>query len=284
MCLGAAPGQVAVGDSTTVLLYKLMRAAVAARPGRTEIVLDRDNFPTDRYVADGVARECGLTLRWIDVDTVGRGDRRPAGRCRHRADGAGRAEPRRVPLGVPGRRRGAHPHRARRGGAGALGPVPLRRLGAGRARRLGGGPRGRVHLQVPQRRARRAGLLLRRGPAPRRADPADPGLDGRHRPVPDGAGLHADPRHPPVPVRHPGRRRDDRGGGHGRAPRRGRDGRRPREVGRAHRARHRAGRRGAGAAGRGGRVAASVAGAGRPRDAGAPGDAGGRRPRSGSGT
>ncbi|MBZ5737204.1 kynureninase [Nocardioides mangrovi] len=66
--LGAAPGQTTIGDSTTVLLYKLMRAAVAARPGRTEIVLDRDNFPTDRYVADGVARECGLTLRWIEVD------------------------------------------------------------------------------------------------------------------------------------------------------------------------------------------------------------------------
>jgi len=67
-CLGAAAGQVAVGDSTTVLLYKLIRAAVAARPGRTEIVLDRDQFPTDRYVADGVAREAGLTLRWIEVD------------------------------------------------------------------------------------------------------------------------------------------------------------------------------------------------------------------------
>ena len=67
-CLGAAAGQVAVGDSTTVLLYKLMRAAVAARPGRTEIVLDRDQFPTDRYVADGVARETGLTLRWVEVD------------------------------------------------------------------------------------------------------------------------------------------------------------------------------------------------------------------------
>jgi kynureninase len=68
VALGARPGQVAVGDSTTVLLYKLMRAAVAARPGRTEIVLDRDQFPTDRYVAAGVAEECGLTLRWIDVD------------------------------------------------------------------------------------------------------------------------------------------------------------------------------------------------------------------------
>ncbi|WP_246060623.1 kynureninase [Nocardioides dongxiaopingii] len=69
-CLGAAAGQTVVGDSTTVLLYKAMRAAVALRPGRTEIVVDRDNFPTDRYVADGVARECGLRLRWIDVDTT----------------------------------------------------------------------------------------------------------------------------------------------------------------------------------------------------------------------
>jgi kynureninase len=69
--IGAAPGQTAVGDSTTVLLYKLMRAAVAARPGRSEIVLDRDNFPTDRYVAQGVAAELGLTLRWIEVDPDG---------------------------------------------------------------------------------------------------------------------------------------------------------------------------------------------------------------------
>ena len=69
VCLGAAPGQVVVGDSTTVLLYKALRAGVAARPGRTEVVLDRDNFPTDRYVAAGVADELGLTLRWIDVDT-----------------------------------------------------------------------------------------------------------------------------------------------------------------------------------------------------------------------
>jgi kynureninase len=53
-----------------VLLYKLMRTAVAARPGRTEIVIDRDNFPTDRYVAMGVAHECGLTVRWLDVDTA----------------------------------------------------------------------------------------------------------------------------------------------------------------------------------------------------------------------
>jgi kynureninase len=66
--LGAAPGQVTVGDSTTVLLYKLVRAAVAARPGRTEIVIDRDNFPTDRYVVEGIAVELGMTVAWIDAD------------------------------------------------------------------------------------------------------------------------------------------------------------------------------------------------------------------------
>jgi len=69
VCLGAAPGQTAFGDSTTVLLYKLVRAAVAARPGRSEIVIDRDNFPTDRYVAQGIAAELGLTVRWVEVDT-----------------------------------------------------------------------------------------------------------------------------------------------------------------------------------------------------------------------
>ena len=69
--LGAAPGQCIVADSTTVLLYKLARAAVAARPERTEILLDADNFPTDRYVMEGIARECGLTLRWVPADYDG---------------------------------------------------------------------------------------------------------------------------------------------------------------------------------------------------------------------
>lgn len=67
--IGASAGQTFVGDSTTVILYKLARAAVDARPGRTEIVIDTDNFPTDRYVLDGIARERGLSLRWIESDT-----------------------------------------------------------------------------------------------------------------------------------------------------------------------------------------------------------------------
>ncbi|MET0303594.1 MAG: aminotransferase class V-fold PLP-dependent enzyme [Microbacteriaceae bacterium] len=70
--IGAAAGQTVVGDSTTVLLYKLVRAAFDARnaadPARVEIVVDRDNFPTDRYLVDGIARERGGRVRWIDVD------------------------------------------------------------------------------------------------------------------------------------------------------------------------------------------------------------------------
>ena len=69
VCLGAAPGQTAIGDSTTVWLYKLARAAVDAAPdGRTEIVVDTDNFPTDRYVAEGIAAELGISLRWVEVE------------------------------------------------------------------------------------------------------------------------------------------------------------------------------------------------------------------------
>jgi kynureninase len=52
-----------------VLLYKLVRAAVDAQvreaPHRTEVVVDTDNFPTDRYVVEGIAAERGLDLRWV---------------------------------------------------------------------------------------------------------------------------------------------------------------------------------------------------------------------------
>ncbi|GIE84547.1 kynureninase [Actinoplanes regularis] len=68
LALGAAAGQIVVADSTTVLLYKLARAAVDARPGRRKVVLDTDNFPTDRYVLEGIAAERGLTLTWITAD------------------------------------------------------------------------------------------------------------------------------------------------------------------------------------------------------------------------
>jgi len=66
--LGAAPGQTVVGDSTTVMLYKLIRAAVDARPAGTEIVADTENFPTDRFVLARIAAETGRTIRWIEPD------------------------------------------------------------------------------------------------------------------------------------------------------------------------------------------------------------------------
>lgn len=68
--VGAAPGQAFVGDSTTVLLYKLARAAVDAQAehGRTEIVIDDDNFPSDRFIVEGIAAERGCTIRWIEAD------------------------------------------------------------------------------------------------------------------------------------------------------------------------------------------------------------------------
>ena len=66
--LGAAPGQTVIGDSTTVCFYKLVCAALDVRPGRSEIVTDLDNFPTDRYVVEGVARARGLRIVWLDGD------------------------------------------------------------------------------------------------------------------------------------------------------------------------------------------------------------------------
>lgn len=70
IALGAAAGQTVVADSTSVLLYKLMRAGVAARPGRDEIVIEAGNFPTDRFIAAGVANETGTTLRWVEPDPI----------------------------------------------------------------------------------------------------------------------------------------------------------------------------------------------------------------------
>ncbi|WP_194421605.1 kynureninase [Microbacterium abyssi] len=70
VAIGAAAGQTVVADSTTVLLYKLMRAAVDASPDRSEIVIEEGNFPTDRFIAEGIAAERGLTLRWISPDPV----------------------------------------------------------------------------------------------------------------------------------------------------------------------------------------------------------------------
>ncbi|MBN1121159.1 MAG: kynureninase [Anaerolineae bacterium] len=52
--IGAQPGEVIVGDSTTVNLFKLVTAALSLRPGQTKIISDVLNFPTDLYTIQGV--------------------------------------------------------------------------------------------------------------------------------------------------------------------------------------------------------------------------------------
>jgi kynureninase len=64
--LGAQPGEVLVADSVTVNLFKLAHAAADLRPG--PIVTDAANFPTDRYVLEGVARQRGR--RYVEATSV----------------------------------------------------------------------------------------------------------------------------------------------------------------------------------------------------------------------
>ena len=63
--LGAAPGQTVVGDSTSVMLYKWIRAALASQADGDEIIVDVGNFPTDRFVVEGIAAELGMGLKWL---------------------------------------------------------------------------------------------------------------------------------------------------------------------------------------------------------------------------
>ena len=66
--LGARPGEVVVADSTSVNLYKLAWAAVSARPARSVVLSTADEFPTDRYVLQGLCAALGLTLRDVRAD------------------------------------------------------------------------------------------------------------------------------------------------------------------------------------------------------------------------
>ena len=151
--LGARPGEVIVSDSTTVNLFKLCSAALDAYrlSAQGAVVTDRDNFPTDRYVLEGLAAQRGLELRMIDAEDARVG-------ARARADGDGVAL---VVLSHVNYRTGALADMAeltdvaRRYDAHvvwdlcALGRRAARRP-ARRRRRAGR----RLHLQVPQRRAR----------------------------------------------------------------------------------------------------------------------------------
>lgn len=68
--VGARANELLICDSTSVCLFKLLSAAVRARPGRQTIVTSAANFPTDLYVAQGLAGMLGLTLHAVAPDRV----------------------------------------------------------------------------------------------------------------------------------------------------------------------------------------------------------------------
>ncbi len=69
--VGAAADELLVADSTSVNLFKLLAAALAARSGRSVILSEENNFPTDLYVAQGLERmHAGVTLRTVPADQI----------------------------------------------------------------------------------------------------------------------------------------------------------------------------------------------------------------------
>ena len=162
--LGAAPHQVTVTDTISVNLFKLLVAAARLRPGRKTIVAERGNFPSDNHIVESVARMLGLTPRFvpagdiinaIDEDTAVVELSHVNYRTAEIQDMAAVA-------------RGGAPQ----GRAGRLGSGALERSARAPPRC---GPRrfrGRLRLQVPQRRTGRAVACLRRGAASQRPRPA----------------------------------------------------------------------------------------------------------------
>ena len=66
--LGATSGQMLCVDTTSVNFYQLCCAAVDARPDRKTVVTDTANFPTDRYILEGICKQRGLKLVVINDD------------------------------------------------------------------------------------------------------------------------------------------------------------------------------------------------------------------------
>jgi kynureninase len=69
--LGTEPGQTLVCDTTSVNLYQLVGAAIRANSGRKTIIVDAANFPTDRYIVQGLAEAHGMTIVTLDNDGSG---------------------------------------------------------------------------------------------------------------------------------------------------------------------------------------------------------------------
>ena len=68
--LGANTGEVLVCDTTSINFYQLCSAVVRANPKRNKIITDSANFPTDRYILEGIADQYGIELIIIDNENV----------------------------------------------------------------------------------------------------------------------------------------------------------------------------------------------------------------------
>ena len=64
--LGAASGQTLAIDTNTINLYQLAWAAIKSNPKRNKILIDRANFPSDRYAIEGIANELNMELIYIE--------------------------------------------------------------------------------------------------------------------------------------------------------------------------------------------------------------------------
>lgn len=64
--LGAASGQTLAIDTNTINLYQLAWAAIKSNPKRNKILIDRANFPSDRYAIEGIANELNMELVYIE--------------------------------------------------------------------------------------------------------------------------------------------------------------------------------------------------------------------------
>ncbi len=68
--IGAGPGQVVMGDTLSIKVFQALSAALALRPDRRVILSDSGNFPSDLYVAQGLARSLGAELRVVAPEAV----------------------------------------------------------------------------------------------------------------------------------------------------------------------------------------------------------------------
>ena len=137
--IGARPHEVIVADTTSANLFKLIGAALMARPDRSTILSEPGNFPTDLYVAEGAVRMLGDRRLG---DGARRRDRRK-NRCGYRTRDA---HPRPLQIGPQARHGRDHRGSPRQGRADALGSEPQHRRGGGRSGRMRRRSRGRLRL------------------------------------------------------------------------------------------------------------------------------------------